>query len=58
MTISIPKNPRMQLTFETKTAITEVASSGAEEPAAIKVAPATSGVRHNASETRVREGTK
>ena len=41
-----------------KTAMTEVASSGEEEPAAMRVAPATSGVRQRASDTRVREGTK
>ena len=41
-----------------KTAMTEVASSGEEEPAAMRVAPATSGVRQSASDTRVSEGTK
>lgn len=46
------------LTFETNTPMTEVASSGEEEPAAIRVAPATSGVRQRRSETLVREGTK
>ena len=49
---------RRDLTFDMKTAMTEVASSGEEEPAAIRVAPATSGVRQRASDTRVREGTK
>ena len=48
----------VDVTFEMKTAMREVASSGEEDPAAMRVAPATSGVRQSASETRVREGTK
>ena len=46
------------ITLDTKTAMTDVASSGADDPAAMRVAPATSGVRHRASDTRVGEGTK
>ena len=38
------------LTLATKTAMTDVASSGAEEPAAMKVAPATSSARLRARE--------
>ena len=49
---------RRGVTFDMKTAMTEVASSGEEEPAAMRVAPATSGVRQSASDTRVSEGTK
>ena len=46
------------VTLDMKTAMTEVASSGEEDPAAMRVAPATSGVRQRASDTRVSEGTK
>ena len=46
------------VTLDMKTAMTEVASSGGEAPAAMRVAPATSGVRQRASDTRVSEGTK
>ena len=52
------KGEVVDVTFDMKTAMREVASSGEEEPAAMRVAPATSGVRQSASETRVREGTK
>ena len=42
----------------TATPATEVKSSGAEEPAAIKVAPATSSDRCNFSDIASKEGTK
>ena len=38
---------KILLTFATKTPITAVASSGPEDPAAMKVAPATSGGKFN-----------
>ena len=38
----------LKSTWATKTPITAVASSGADDPAAIKVAPATSGERPSA----------
>ena len=53
-----PMTRHKDVTFDMKTAMREVASSGEEDPAAMRVAPATSGVRQRASDTRVSEGTK
>ena len=44
--------------LSTPTPATEVNSSGAEEPAAMKVAPATSSDKSNFSEIASRDGTK
>ena len=44
--------------LSTPTPATEVNSSGAEEPAAMKVAPATSSLKSSFSEIASREGTK
>ena len=41
--MKIPFQKVENFTFATKTPITDVANSGAEDPAAINVAPATSG---------------
>lgn len=44
--------------LSTPTPTTEVNSSGAEDPAAMKVAPATSSLKSNLSEMASRDGTK
>lgn len=48
----------MPTSLSVPTPATDVKSSGAEEPAAMKVAPATSSLRSSFSEMASREGTK
>jgi hypothetical protein len=50
--LHVPEIEEFKLTLATKTPMTAVASSGAEDPAAINVAPATSGGMFNTTEAQ------
>lgn len=56
--ISYPTIVPIPTSLSTVTPATEVNNSGAEEPAAMKVAPATSSERSNFSEIASKDGTK
>ena len=56
--ISYPTIVPIPTSLSTVTPATEVNNSGAEEPAAMKVAPATSSERSNFSEIASNDGTK